>query len=40
MLIKKRLRDVIFLILFENVLSLIFSKNLLKLLMIKIRFTH
>ena len=40
MLIKKRLRDVIFSTLFENVLSLIFSKNLLKSLMIKTRFTR
>ena len=40
MLIEKRLRNVIFLTLFENVLSLIFSKNSLKSLMIKTQFTH
>ena len=40
MLIEKRLRNVIFLTLFENVLLLIFSKNLLKLLIIKTQFTH
>ena len=40
MSIKKHLRDVTFLTLFKNVSSLIFSKNLLKSLMIKIQFTH
>ena len=40
MLIKKRLHNVIFSILFENVSLLIFSKSLLKSLMKKTRFTR